>query len=104
MPIRYRIGAALTSLVLAAFPPPSARAAPCKPHGPTFVSAPLPYSARALRRARRLLELRLLELREERLERVRSVVIRRLPPDLHFEGDFSASLKHPSDSRVICNR
>lgn len=103
MPIRYRIGTALTSLVLAALPPPSAGAAPCTPHAQTFVSAP-PYSARALRRARRILELRLLELREERLERVRSVVIRRLPPDLLFEGDFSASLKHPSDSRVICNR
>ena len=39
------------------------------------------YSRRALRRARTILQLKLLELREERLERARKAVLRRIPID-----------------------
>ena len=50
------------------------------------VSAPLPYNAlfsrRALRNARLIIQLRLLQLREERLECVRAAILRNLPPDL----------------------
>lgn len=100
----YRIGAVLTSLWLLAAAPAERNRHPCTPNPHAFLQGESPYSARALRRARRLLELRLLELREARLDRVRSAILRRLPPDALFEGDFSASLKHPSDSRVICTR
>lgn len=37
------------------------------------------YSRRALRRARTILQLKLFELREERLDRVRRVIEKRLP-------------------------
>lgn len=40
------------------------------------------YARRALRRTRLIIELRLLEFRKERLECVRRVIIRHLPPDL----------------------
>jgi hypothetical protein len=40
------------------------------------------YSRRALRRARFIIEMRLLELRKERLECVRQAILRNLPPDL----------------------
>ncbi len=40
------------------------------------------YATRALRRARLIIELRLLEFRRERLECVRLAILRNLPPDL----------------------
>jgi hypothetical protein len=40
------------------------------------------FSRRALRRARLLIQLRMLQLRDERLECVRDAILRRLPPDL----------------------
>lgn len=39
-------------------------------------------SRRALRHARLLIEMRMLELRDERLECVRRAILRRLPPEL----------------------
>lgn len=42
---------------------------------------PAPDSARALRRARLLVEMRLLELREERLDAAREAILRGLPPE-----------------------
>ena len=45
------------------------------------------YSRRALRRARLIIELRLLELRKERLECVRRAILRNLPPDLRPRDD-----------------
>jgi hypothetical protein len=39
------------------------------------------YSQRALRHARVILQLKLLELRQERLERVRKAIERRIPVD-----------------------
>ena len=107
---RYLAALALT-LALAASLPAAARV---PRHGPTrrTVSAPLSaaslYSARALRRARMILQLKLLELREERLERVRKAIERRVPIDQllktqcpqmfekgHiFSRDFSGAGKH----------
>lgn len=40
------------------------------------------YSRRALRRARLIIELSLLQFRKERLECVRAAILRTLPPDL----------------------
>ena len=40
------------------------------------------FSRRALRRARLLIQMRMLELRDERLECVRGAILRRLAPDL----------------------
>ncbi len=42
------------------------------------------YSRRALRRARTILQLKLLELREERLDRARRVIEKNLPPNALF--------------------
>jgi hypothetical protein len=41
------------------------------------------YSRQALRRARLLIQMRMLQLRDEQLECVREAILRRLPPDLH---------------------
>lgn len=40
------------------------------------------FSHRALRQARLILQMRLLQLREERLECVRSAILHHLPPDV----------------------
>jgi hypothetical protein len=45
------------------------------------------YSARARRLVRTMLQLRLLELREERLDRVRAVIERNLGPDALLAPD-----------------
>ena len=73
MTARYRTVLILTSLLLSG-------AAPVRPvQHPAAVSGL--YSARALRRARIILQMRLLELRAARLERVRRAVER------HFAAD-----------------
>ncbi len=69
----YRIGITLTSLVLAASMHGQTTRPPC-PSGAL-------YSPRAIRAMRTLLQLRLLELRKERLDRVADVVERRLSID-----------------------
>jgi hypothetical protein len=43
------------------------------------------FSRRALRRARLLIQMRMLQLRDERLECVREAILRRLAPDLRPE-------------------
>ena len=57
--------------------------------------SPLPpealYSRRALRRARLFITLRMMELRDERLDCVRNVILNRLPPDLRPEEPSSPS-------------
>ena len=72
---RYRAGLALTSLVLLL------GAHHRVPQTPALrpVSAGELYSRRALRRARIILQLKLLELRSERLERVRKAIERGIP-------------------------
>ena len=71
---RYRTLVALTSLLLLASAP-----VPIRRHTPA-PSLDL-YSQRALRRARTILQLKLLELRKARLERVRHAIERGLPLD-----------------------
>jgi hypothetical protein len=81
MPERYRIGVALTSLVLAlTLPAPGSTAGHPAPRSSAAPDDSL-YSRRALRRARRILEFQLLELRKARLERVRQAILHHLPPD-----------------------
>jgi hypothetical protein len=92
MTIRYRVGAALTSLLLllAAGSPANAKPVHHKHRqrhrlAESPIVAPLPpgdlYSRRALRRARIILQLKLLELRAERLDRVRKAIEHRVPVD-----------------------
>lgn len=51
-------------------------------------------SPRALRRARLLIQLRMLELREERLECLRGAILRHLPLDLRPTGSVASNVKH----------
>lgn len=78
---------AVTALTLAILPPCAAsasrRAAPA--HKAAAAQSPDLYSLRARRRAATLLRLKLWELREERLERVRAVILKRLNPDTLFD-------------------
>lgn len=53
------------------------------------------FSRRAVRNARLLIEMRMLELREERLECLRAVLLRRLPPEL-VTGPSDAPVKQSS--------
>ncbi|MHB8433067.1 MAG: hypothetical protein ACYC8W_04175 [Candidatus Tyrphobacter sp.] len=53
------------------------------------------YARRALRRARLIIELRLLEFRKERLECVRSAILRNLPPDLRPSGRIAEGTRTP---------
>lgn len=60
--------------------------------------APAPeelYSRRALRRARLIIELRMLQLRKERLECVRRAIIRNLPPELRPPGSAAEGNRPP---------
>jgi len=73
---------ALVSLLLAARPVASSSPSPA----PTAAALPLSpdalYSRRALRRAKLLIQMRMLQFREERLECVRAALLRQLPPAL----------------------
>jgi energy-converting hydrogenase Eha subunit A len=87
MPIRYRAVLALTLALCLPAPGLSAdRPAHRRRHEastafPASVSATDLYARRALRRARILIELKLLELRSERLERVRKAIEKHIPID-----------------------
>ncbi len=72
----YRTGVEVTSLVLAA----SLQAAAVSPH-PSCTAIEHLYSARALHRIRTLLQLRLLELREQRLTLAEEAVRRHISVD-----------------------
>lgn len=63
---------------------------PAETHAPRAVEL---LSPRALRRARLLIQLRMLELRDERLECVRAAILRRLPPDLRPTGEPASAVK-----------
>jgi hypothetical protein len=81
MNCRYPAVVALTSLVLL-----GATFAPHRPHRRLPIAAQglradEIFSTRALRRARTILQLKLLELREVRLERVRRALERGIPID-----------------------
>ena len=77
MLIRYPVAILLTSLLLAA--------AHLPPRRHTSDSVHALYSARALRRARTILQLRLLELRKEHLEQLRKAIERGIPIDKLLE-------------------
>lgn len=93
-----------TSLVLLLATAGGLQAAPASP-APRASASPTPppaaldsaYSQRARRRAQALLRLRLLELREAGLERVREAIERHLPVDSLFDpvpGPGSAGREH----------
>ncbi len=75
MAFRYRAAFALTSILLFAAPHAAAARRPAAHHALQPASLEL-YSRRALRRARTILQLKLLELKLERLERVRRAIER----------------------------
>ncbi len=72
---------ALLSILLAARPAavPSPSAAPAAAASIAPLSPDALYSRRALRRARLLIQMRMLQFREERLECVRAALLRQLP-------------------------
>lgn len=84
MALRYLAAFTLT-LALAASLPGSAKRVHHRRHqvhpSPPPVAADQIYSKRALRRAQMILELKLLELRRERLERVRKAILNNVPID-----------------------
>jgi hypothetical protein len=51
------------------------------------------FSRRLLRRARLLIEMRLQQLRDDRLECMRQAILRRLPPDLRPTGTPGSKVK-----------
>lgn len=87
MLFRYRAVLALTLAAACTLPASAQGAAGRRHHRHTRThaagspEASAIYSARALRRARIILQLKLLELRAERLERVRKALERNLPVD-----------------------
>jgi hypothetical protein len=79
---------ALISVLLAAAPANAPSPPPSRP-APTASPALSPdalFSRRALRRARLLIQMRMFQLRDERLECVREALLRRLPDALRPEG------------------
>ena len=82
---RYRAVLALTSLLSLGAAPGHHHRHPVR-HRHSSLAAAAPglelYSRRALRRAKIILQLKLLELRQEQLDRVRRAVERHLPIDL----------------------
>lgn len=84
MALRYLAALTLT-LALAASLPGSAKRehrGRHRPHpSPPPVAADQIYSKQALRRAKIIVELKLLELRRERLERVRKAILNNVPID-----------------------
>lgn len=78
---------AFGALTLAILPPcaASASARAGAAHRAAAAQSPALYSRQARRRAATLLQLKLLELREERLERVRAVILKHLNPSTLFD-------------------
>lgn len=80
MTLRYPAAIALTlALIFCAAGAAAKRPTPRRPSVTASAAKIDLYSRRALRRARTILQLKLLELREERLERARKAVLRRIP-------------------------
>jgi hypothetical protein len=94
---------ALLSVLLAAAPASVHTAAPGRAAASASPAALTPdelFSRRALRRARLLIQMRLMQLRDERLECVREALLRQLPEALRPEtpspsrgGDAGAAAK-----------
>lgn len=83
----YKYFGAVVALSLAILLPGAASASPPLRHhkAPAAGQSIDLYSARARRRARHILELKLLEMRKAHLERVRAVIEKRLKPDALFD-------------------
>jgi hypothetical protein len=75
-------------------PLPREKESPAASPSPTPSSADALFSRRAMRNARLLIQMRLLELREQRLECVRAAILRRLPADLVSPGPTPTPAKH----------
>lgn len=76
---------ALLSMLLASAPVSAPSPAPARsatPGPPAAISPDELYSRRALRQARILIQMRMLQLRDERLECVREALMRQLPDAL----------------------
>ena len=76
---------ALTSILLAAVPasaPSSAPAHTAAPRSPAAISPNELFSRRALRQARILIQMRVFQLRDERLDCIREALRRQLPDAL----------------------
>jgi hypothetical protein len=81
-------------LFTAVAPLPREKGTPAPSATPRASSADALFSRRAMRNARLLIQMRLLELREERLECVRAAILRRLPADLVPQGPTPDPAKH----------
>jgi hypothetical protein len=78
---------ALTTVLLASAPtsPPAAASEPTVRPSPVAMSPDELFSRRALRRARLLIQMRVLQLRDQRLECIREALARQLPDALWVE-------------------
>lgn len=89
---------ALIAMLLAATPRSTSAPAPSRASAEPSPGAPSPdelFSRRALRRARLLIQMRMMQLRAERLECIRQALLRQLPDALWPE--------EPSPSRGTAN-
>jgi hypothetical protein len=78
MPLCLLLAILLPAMATTSPPHPSVHSSPAAmPLSPEQL-----FSRRALRRARLLIQMRMLQLRDERLECVREAILRRLAPDL----------------------
>jgi hypothetical protein len=88
---------------------PATQEHPAPQASASAASLPAPgtlFSKRALRRVRLLIQMRLLELREERLECVRAAILRRLPPELRPSptGSLTPGVKQSSAPDATSSR
>jgi len=98
LPVFTRVLAALCCCFLST--PPAAAAKGAHPTARPSLAPIAPealYARRALRRARLIIELRLLEFRKERLECVRQAILRNLPPDLRPAQEASKGARQPDN-------
>lgn len=83
----------LTAAIAFSTAPAKPRAAATPVALPSSLQVDQLLSKRALRRAKLLIQLRLYELREERLQCVRAAILRRLPWDLRPQDPLSRCLE-----------
>jgi hypothetical protein len=95
---------ALLTILLAARPNDAGSAPLARPTtrpSPAPLSPDALFSRRALRRAKLLIQMRMFQFRNERLECVRAALLRQLPPDLRPQEPVTAS---PSPAPDACLR
>lgn len=96
-----RFGHHTSSTALRA-PTPTVRLRPPKRRARRVLSPEELYSRRALQRTRTIIELRLMELRRERLECVREALLRNLPPELRpQDAGGTRSLRRETCARLL---